>query len=58
VADNREVLLKKKKEYLAALKGAAIADLQSRGYEVRGKTPAQIRQILKRRPMKPEKKDS
>ena len=35
------------------LKSAAIAQLERRGYDVRGKTPAQIRQILKRRPTKP-----
>jgi hypothetical protein len=35
---------------LAELKEMAIADLERRGYAVRGKTPAQIRQILKRRP--------
>jgi hypothetical protein len=35
------------------LKNAAIAQLERRGYDVRGKTPAQIRQILKRRPTKP-----
>jgi hypothetical protein len=39
-------------ETLAELKSAAIARLERRGYEVRGKTPAQIRQIIKRRPSK------
>jgi hypothetical protein len=37
-------------EDLAELKRAAIAELERRGYDVRGKTPAQIRQILKRPP--------
>jgi len=37
---------------LAELKAAAITELESRGYEVRGKTPGQIRRILKRRPAK------
>jgi hypothetical protein len=35
------------------IRSAALAELERRGYEVRGKTPAQIRQILKRRPTKP-----
>jgi len=37
-------------EDLAELKRAAIAELERRGYDVRGKTPAQIRQILRQRP--------
>ena len=36
----------------AELKDSALAKLERRGYEVRGKTPAQIRQILKRHPTK------
>ena len=40
------------REKFAELKSAAIADLERRGYDVRGKTPAQIRQLLKRRPTK------
>ena len=43
-----------KKEELAELKDTAIAKLERRGYEVRGKTPAQIRQILRRHPTKPQ----
>jgi hypothetical protein len=39
-----------KKEELTELKDTAITKLERRGYEVRGKTPAQIRQILKRHP--------
>jgi len=50
--DDRAARRKKKHEHLAKLKIAAIAELERRGYEVRGKTPAQIRQILKRRPSK------
>jgi hypothetical protein len=42
-----------KKEQLAELKDTAIAKLEKRGYVVRGKTPAQIRQILRRHPTKP-----
>jgi hypothetical protein len=43
---------KNKREELAKLKDAALAELERRGYEVRGKTPAQIREMLKRRPKK------
>jgi len=53
MSDDRAVLRKKMQEKLAGLKSSAIAELEHRGYEVRGKTTAQIRQILKRRPTKP-----
>jgi len=43
---------KNKLEELAKLKHAALTELERQGYEVRGKTPAQIREILKRRPKK------
>jgi len=43
---------KNKLEELVKLKLAALAELERRGYEVRGKTPSQIREILKRRPKK------
>ena len=43
---------KDKLEELAKLKHAALAELERRGYEVRGKTPAQIREMLKRPPKK------
>ena len=43
---------KNKLEELAKLKRAALAELERRGYVVRGKTPAQIRETLKRRPKK------
>ena len=39
-----------RKKTLEELKGEAIAELERRGYDVRGKTPAQIRQMLKARP--------
>jgi len=42
-----------KKEQLAELKDTAITKLERRGYEVRGKTPAQIREILRRHPTRP-----
>jgi hypothetical protein len=38
------------KKTLEELKSEAIAKLECRGYDIRGKTPTQIRQILKRRP--------
>jgi hypothetical protein len=43
-----------RREMLEELKNEAIAELERRGYEVRGKTPGQIRQILRRRPTKPK----
>jgi hypothetical protein len=49
---NRSVERKNKSEELAKLKDAALTALERRGYEVRGKTPAQIREMLKRRPKK------
>jgi hypothetical protein len=42
------------KEQLVEFKCAAIAALEQRGYEVRGKTTSQIRQILRARPTKPQ----
>jgi hypothetical protein len=53
VSDNSIIKHKKMQEELASLKSLAIAKLEHRGYEVRGKTTAQIRQILKRHPTKP-----
>jgi hypothetical protein len=43
-----------RKKTLEELKREAIAELERRGYEVRGKTPAQIRRALRRRPKKPK----
>ncbi len=53
MSDARAALRKKKHETLVGLKSSAIAELEHRGYEVRGKTTAQIRQILRRHPTKP-----
>jgi hypothetical protein len=50
--DDRARRRTKMRDKLAELKNAALAELECRGYDVRGKTPAQIRQILKRRPSK------
>jgi len=55
--DDRAIRRKRLREELAELKNVAIADLERRGYDARGKTPAQIRQMLKRRPLK-QKSDS
>jgi hypothetical protein len=52
MVDDRAAWRRKKREQLAELKSAAIAKLERRGYEVRGKTLGQIRQILERRPLK------
>jgi hypothetical protein len=52
MADDWAMRRKQMREKLAELRNAALADLESRGYEVRGKTPIEIRQILKRRPAK------
>jgi hypothetical protein len=44
-----------RKKTLEELRNEAIAELERRGYGgVRGKTPAQISQILRRRPTKPK----
>jgi hypothetical protein len=47
-----------RKKTLEELKREAIAELERRGYDVRGRTPAQIRQILRRRPKKPKSQAS
>jgi uncharacterized protein (UPF0335 family) len=46
------------KKTLEELKKEAIAELERRGYDVRGRTPAQIRQILRRRPTKQKSQQS
>ena len=48
MVDDRIMRRSNLREELARLKSAAIADLVRRGYDVRGKIPAQIRQILRR----------
>ena len=48
--EQRAALRKLKHEKLVDLKDVAIAALEHRGYEVRGKTVAQIRQILRKHP--------
>jgi hypothetical protein len=48
--DDRTARRKELREELAELKNAALTELECRGYDVRGKTPGQIRLMLKRRP--------
>ena len=43
-----------RKKTVEELRREAIAELERRGYGIRGKTPAQIRQILRRSPKKPK----
>lgn len=52
--DVRAALRRVKKNELAVLKDLAIAALERRGYEVRGKTTSQIREILRRQPTGPK----
>jgi len=52
LSSNRIGARSNKLEELARLKHAALTALERRGYNVRGKTPAQIREMLKRRPKK------
>ncbi len=51
--ERRAALRKLKHEKLVDLKDVAITALEHRGYEVRGKTTAQIRQILRKHPTRP-----
>jgi hypothetical protein len=50
MVDDRVVRRNKLLETLAQLKSTALAELERRGYDVRGKTPAQIRRLLRGRP--------
>lgn len=52
--DARAAMRRVKKQELAVLKGLAIDALERRGYEVRGKTTSQIREILRRQPTGPK----
>lgn len=53
MSDDRVALRKRKQDKLVSLKKIAIAALEQRGYEVRGKTTSQIREVLRRHPTKP-----
>jgi hypothetical protein len=50
--DHPNVRREKLRQELVTLRDEAIARLERRGYEVRGKTPAQIRKALRRHPTK------
>jgi hypothetical protein len=50
--DDRAIRQAKMREGLEELKNEALTRLEHRGYEVRGKTTTEIRQILRRRPTK------
>lgn len=52
MSGDRAVPHKEMQEKMAKLKSLAIAKLENRGYEVRGKTTTQIRKILKQHPTK------
>ena len=52
MSDDQTDRKKRIREDLAELKRAALAKLEQLGYDVRGKTPRQIRQLLRRRPSK------
>ena len=56
MAEGRAAQRSKLRKELAELKNTALAELECRGYDVRGKTPAQIRQILKLRSLKNKSK--
>ena len=49
MVDDRAIRRARFRERLAELKSAALKELEGRGYEVRGKTPGEIRRMLKRR---------
>jgi hypothetical protein len=42
----------RRRKTVEELKNDAIAELERRGYDVRGKTPAQIRKLLRQPPKK------
>jgi hypothetical protein len=56
MVEDRALRRNELRETIAELKSMALARLEIRGYEVRGKTPAQIRQMLRWQPSKPKKK--
>ena len=56
MADDRIARRNKLRETRAELRNTALAELKHRGYELRGKSPGEIRQLLKRRPLKKNRK--
>jgi hypothetical protein len=51
---DRAAECKRKREEFTNLRNEALTKLEQKGYDVRGKTPAQIRALLKRRPRSSE----
>ena len=56
MADDRIARRNRLRDKLAELKNTALAELERRGYEFRGKTPGEIRLLLKRRSSKQKSK--
>ena len=54
MSDERVELRKAKLAVLAGLKETAMAALERRGYDVRGKTTSQIREIMRHHPTRPK----
>lgn len=54
MSDDRVALRQAKLAVLARLKETAMAALEQRGYDVRGKTTSQIREVLRHHPTKPK----
>ena len=54
MSDDRVALREAKQAVLAGLKETAMAALERRGYDVRGKTTTQIREVLRHQPTKPK----
>jgi len=48
MADDQAIRRRNLREKLVELREAALAELEACGYEVRGKSPMQIRQMLRR----------
>ena len=56
MAEDRIARRNKLRETLAELRNTALAELEHRGYEVRGKTPGEIQRLLKNRHAKQKSK--
>jgi hypothetical protein len=56
MAEDRIARRNKLRETLAELRNTALAELEHRGYEVRGKTPGEIQKLLKSRRAKQKSK--
>ncbi len=54
MSDERVAMRQAKLAVLARLKETAMAALERRGYDVRGKTTSQIREIMRHHPTRPK----